>query len=92
MSDEAQLPIKIPEDVLSGVYANQMVVRHTQDEFVLDFIHLAPPEGIVNARVIVGPRHLKRIVEALAENLSRYEARFGAVTAAEAPRPAPLKN
>ena len=33
-----------------------------------------------NARVIVRPGHLKRLVSALAENLGRYEQRFGAVT------------
>lgn len=91
MSEE-QVPIKMPETVLHGAYANQMVVRHSQDEFILDFINLAPPEGIVNARVIVTPRHLKRMIEALAENLERYEARYGAVPPGEPPRPAPIKN
>jgi hypothetical protein len=85
MADEREIHIKIPEEVLRGVYANQMVVRHSREEFVIDFINVCPPEGIVNARLIVSPGHLKRMVAALADNLSRYEQRFGVVTTSEAP-------
>ena len=85
MADENQIPIKIPEEVLRGVYANQMVVRHSREEFVLDFITLTPPEGVVTARVIVSPGHLKRMIAALTENLQRYETSFGAVAPSEAP-------
>ena len=85
MANEREIPIKIPEDVLRGAYANQMVVRHSREEFVLDFINVVPPEGVVNARVIVSPGHLKRMIAALGENLARYEQRYGAVTNAEAP-------
>ena len=69
MANEREIPIKIPEGVLAGVYANQMVVRHSREEFILDFITLTPPEGVVSARVIVSPGHLKRMITALAENL-----------------------
>lgn len=91
MADE-QIHIKIPEEILRGVYANQMVVRHSHEEFVIDFINVCPPEGIVNARVIVSPGHLKRMVAALAENLARYEQRFGAVTTSEAPPDPKFQN
>ncbi len=85
MADEREFQIKIPENTLRGVYANQMVVRHGREEFVLDFINVCPPEGIVNARVIVSPGHFKRMVSALTENLARYEQRFGPVTVSEPP-------
>ena len=92
MADEHEIHIKIPEEILRGVYANQMVVRHGREEFVIDFINVCPPEGIVNARVIVSPGHLKRMVAALAENLARYEQRFGAVTISEAPPDPKFQN
>jgi Protein of unknown function (DUF3467) len=92
MADDRELHIKIPEEVLRGVYANQMVVRHGREEFVMDFINACPPEGIVNARVIVSPGHLKRMISALAENLARYEQRFGAVTTSEPPPDPKLQN
>jgi hypothetical protein len=92
MADERELHIKIPEEILRGVYANQMVVRHSREEFVIDFINVCPPEGIVNARVVVSPGHLKRMVSALSENLSRYEQRFGSVTVSEAPPDPKFQN
>ena len=92
MADEQNIHIKIPEEILRGVYANQMVVRHSREEFVIDFINVCPPEGIVNARVIVSPGHLKRMVSALAENLTRYEQRFGPVTTSDAPPDPKVQN
>ena len=92
MSEPKKLPVKMPDDVLSGVYANQMMVSHTREEFLIDFINLFPPQGVVNARVIVSPGHLKRMIRALSENLSRYEARFGPVVEADEPPSGNMPN
>jgi hypothetical protein len=86
MSKRQKLPIKMPEKVLPGVYANQMLVSHTREEFVIDFVNLFPPEGVVNARVIVSPGHLKRMIRALTDNLSRYETRHGTIIEAMDPQ------
>jgi hypothetical protein len=77
--EEGQLRVKISDDVLRGVYANQMVISHTKEEFILDFMNLFPPEGVVNARVIISPGHMKRILNALTRNLQAYEQKFGPV-------------
>jgi hypothetical protein len=87
MAKQQKLPIKMPEKVLPGVYSNQMVISHTREEFLIDFINLFPPEGVVNARVIVSPGHLKRMIRALQDNLARYERRFGEVIEAAPPQP-----
>lgn len=83
MSDQnneaQQLQIQMPPEVQRGVYANNMVVAHTQEEFVMDFILATPPVGTVNARVIVSPSHAKRIAQALIDNIGKYEERFGLV-------------
>lgn len=92
MPEKRKLQVKFPEKVLGGVYANQMVVSHTREEFLMDFINLFPPEGIVNARVIVSPGHLKRMIRALSDNLSRYESKFGPVLEAPDPQPNPMTN
>ena len=65
---------------------NNMVVTHTRDEFILDFLMVAPPEGAVNARIIVSPGHMKRICEALKDNIARYEKNFGAIKIADEPK------
>jgi hypothetical protein len=80
-----EIGIKITDDVLRGVYANNMAVSHTREEFFIDFINVLPPTGIVAARVIISPGHMKRIIRALSENLRKYEVNFGEIT--EAPEP-----
>jgi hypothetical protein len=92
MASDREIPIKMPERVLPGVYANQMIVSHTREEFVLDFLAVFPPEGVVNARVIVSPGHLKRMIGALTENLGRYEARHGTVKEAPVPEKGTFQN
>jgi hypothetical protein len=90
MADESpkpqrQIPIKVTDDVVGGVYSNHMVVAHTREEFFLDFFSMLPEAGKLSARVIASPGHTKRIARALVENIAKYEARFGAIT--EAPEP-----
>ena len=80
-----EMGIKITDDILRGVYANNMVVAHSKEEFFVDFMNVIPPQGIVTARVIISPGHMKRIIRALSENVSKYEAKFGEI--AEAPEP-----
>jgi hypothetical protein len=80
-----QIQVKMDDATLRGVYANMMQVAHNQEEFVLDFMNVLPPTGVVNARIIVSPGHLKRIARALADNLKRYEETFGEIKLAEAP-------
>ncbi len=76
---EQRIQIKLPDEIAGGVYANNMVVGHNREEFVMDFIYAAPPQGRVNARVIVSPGHMKRIIRALQENLRKYEAEHGPI-------------
>ena len=78
-----ELQIQMPPDVQRGVYANQMLVTHSQEEFVLDFILATAPAGVVNARVLVSPSHAKRIVAVLQENVARYESVFGEIKPAK---------
>jgi len=81
-----QIQIKVSDEVLAGKYANAMQVAHKKEEFVMDFININPPQGIINSRVITTPGHMKRIVAALRENLERYEKTFGKIEEAEAPK------
>lgn len=68
--------IEIPEEI-KGVYGNRMLITHRKEEFYLDFITQYPECGVVTARVIISPGHLKRIVRVLKENLAAYETKFG---------------
>ena len=83
-----KLQVSVPDDVLKGVYANNLMVGYSKEEFILDFMNLFPPKGTVNARVIVSPGHLKRIIGVLSNSLKQYESKFNIkIEEAKAPQP-----
>jgi len=47
---------------------------------------IAQPDGALTARVIVSPGHVKRIFNALSENIKNYEEKFGTIRLAETPK------
>jgi hypothetical protein len=81
-----ELKINLPAEVQAGVYANNLLITHTREEFIMDFSVIVPPAGTVTARVITSPGHMKRIIAALQENVKRYEAQFGIILQAEEPK------
>jgi hypothetical protein len=86
--DEKKLGIKIKADdgVLKGIYSNNMMISHSSDEFVMDFLNIIPPQGALNARIITTPGHVKRFLKALSENISKYEKKFGEIKEATPPQ------
>lgn len=81
-----EIRVDFPKELHGGVYSNNMVVAHTKEEFIMDFLMVTPSSGTVTARVIVSPGHMKRIYKALEENISKYEQKFGSIHIAEAPK------
>ncbi|MEO0293376.1 MAG: DUF3467 domain-containing protein [candidate division WOR-3 bacterium] len=80
-----EVKVRFPEELMSGAYANHMIVLHTMEEFIMDFILVSPPVGSVVARVITSPGHMKRIINALQDNVRKYEEKFGKIKEAQAP-------
>ena len=80
-----EIQVTFPEQLKGGVYSNNMVVTHTKEEFILDFLMVSPPAGTVTARVILSPGHARRVAAALTENVRKYESAFGAIPATEEP-------
>ena len=78
---KSEIQIEIDENTAQGVYSNLAMVGHSDGEFVVDFVFLQPqsPKAKVRSRVILSPNHAKRLLTALQENISKYEARFGSV-------------
>ncbi len=83
---QQQIQIRAIDKDLKGVYSNLMQVTHTQEEFILDFFNVIGLSGVLSTRVILSPGHLKRMIQALAENMGRYEQKFGTVSPAEPPK------
>lgn len=81
-----QQQIKIADNIPGAEYANMMQVNHTQEEFMMVFMNVAGQSGRVVSKVLTSPGHMKRIVAALADNIKKYEERFGEIKAADAPQ------
>ena len=80
-----EVKVKISDEIKRGAYCNLMIVTHTKEEFIMDFILASPPEAVVTSRVIMSPGHMKRTISALQENLAKYEQQFGKIEAAPEP-------
>jgi hypothetical protein len=78
---QPQIQIQLDDTIAQGVYTNLVLINHTENEFVLDFAFLAPgtPAAKVRSRVLSAPRHTKRLLRALQQNVTRYEERFGEI-------------
>jgi len=77
-----QLNIELPEEVAEGVYSNLAIISHSHSEFVIDFIRLVPsvPKAKVKSRIILTPSHAKRLMKALNDNITKYEAQHGPIS------------
>ncbi|MEW5952032.1 MAG: DUF3467 domain-containing protein [Elusimicrobia bacterium] len=83
---QVQLEIQADDQTAQGVYANLAGVTHSETEFIFDFLFMQPnqPKAKIRARIISSPVHTKRFLQALAENVKRYEERFGVIPQREA--------
>ncbi len=78
---EVQLQIQLDESVADGNYVNMALVNHTETEFTLDFIYVQPqqPKAKVRSRIITNPKHMKRLILAMQDNVAKYESKFGVI-------------
>jgi len=95
MAEEAkpqQVQIKADEKELLGQYSNLVMVHHNAEEFTLNFVYVYPsvPQGKLVSSLILSPGHLRRLVRALNDNITGYEAQFGPIK--EAPEGGPTPN
>lgn len=72
--------IILPKD-LEPTYANLVRIAHTPSEVMFDFARFLPsdPHAKVVSRVLVSPLSAKLMLQALNENLAKYEAQFGEI-------------
>ena len=83
---EQQINIKADDQTAKGSYSNYLIVQHTAEEFVLDFLNIFPPQGTLVSRVITSPGHMKRISKAIEENIRAYEKTFGTIKESDGPK------
>lgn len=67
--------LKLPDEVLSGVYANGVMIGHGASEFGLDFLTSFFPQSAVSARVFVAAGQVPRLLESLRGAVRQLEQR-----------------
>lgn len=90
--NENQLNIELTDEIATGVYSNLAIITHSTSEFVCDFIQLMPgiPKGKVRSRIILTPQNAKRLLNALQENVQKYEQNFGPIGEDHSPSTPPF--
>lgn len=77
-----QIEIELTEEVAQGIYSNLAIISHSSSEFVLDFIRVVPglSKAKVKSRIILTPDHAKRLMDALKDNIDKFEKMNGPVS------------
>jgi hypothetical protein len=85
-----QLNIELGEKEAEGIYSNLAIITHSPAEFVVDFTRILPgvPKAKVHARIVMTPQHAKLLMNALKDNIQKYESKFGEVKIQGEPTPA----
>ena len=78
-----QLNVELSEEVAEGIYSNLAIITHSPSEFVVDFIKMMPgvPKAKVKSRIILTPQHAKRLMQALKDNIDKFESMNGKIKA-----------
>ena len=76
-----QIQLELKPEVAKGSYSNLAIISHSRSEFIIDFATTLPglvkPE--IGSRIIMTPEHAKRLMNALFDNISKYEAQFSVI-------------
>ena len=79
---QVQIQLQLDDATANGAYVNMAMINHNETEFTVDFIYIqpqTPPKAMVRARIINSPKHMKRFLLALQENIAKYEQQFGKI-------------
>ena len=76
-----QIKLSLETDQNVEQYVNFAITTHSPAEFVVDFFRILPGinKAKVKSRIIMSPIHLKTLVNALQDNIRKYEDKFGEI-------------
>ena len=87
-NEKPQLNIEIKPEVAGGHYSNLAVISHSRTEFIIDFAQMLPglQKANVCSRIVMAPEHAKRLMNALIDNVGKYEQQFGEINLGGTPK------
>jgi hypothetical protein len=76
--DEIYGQLKLADEMLSGVYANAVMIGHSPSEFSMDFITSFYPRSAVSARVYLAAPQVPALLSTLTRAYQQYQQKFQA--------------
>ena len=76
-----QISLELKPEIAKGHYSNLAITSHSHSEFIIDFATMLPgiPKPEIGSRIVMTPEHAKRLLNALADNIGKYENQFGPI-------------
>jgi len=68
--------LKLPDEMLNGVYANTVMIVHNPAEFCFDFIASFFPRSVVSARIFMSAPHVPQFLESLSRAVDQYRKKL----------------
>lgn len=78
-NNQKQIQLDLKPEIARGTYSNLAIITHSHSEFIIDFATMLPgqPKPEVSNRIVMTPEHTKRLLNALMDNITKYESQFG---------------
>ena len=79
--NDKKIQIDMNNDLAQGVYSNVSMSNFNAEEIVLDFLYIQPniAKGSLRSRVILSPKHIKRLQALINRTVSDYETKCGPI-------------
>lgn len=83
--NQAKQQIKIADNLPGIEYSNALQIGHNKEEIQMIFMNIMGGGGKVVGKIITSPSHFKRMVEAMKDNLDKFESKHGKVEKSDGP-------
>jgi hypothetical protein len=74
--EEIYAQLKLPDELLSGVYANTVMIAHSPAEFYFDFITNFYPKSAVSCRVYLSAPQVPGLLNTLTRSFQQYQQKI----------------
>ena len=80
-NEKKQISLELKPEVAKGTYSNLAIITHSRSECINHFATMLPglPKPESGNRLIMTPEHAKRLLNALQDNIIKYENQFGMI-------------
>ena len=80
-NEKKQRSLELKPEIAKGSYSNLAIISHSPSEFIIDFATMLPglQKPDITNRIVMNPEHAKRLLNALADNIDKYESQFGQI-------------